>query len=107
MATFKGTNKNETITPTFMSPSVVASGGDFPGSGSDTIRAGGGNDTVAGSQQTVMAQPIICFNSCSNLQEGIKSAAAINFRMGPGGRLTSTSLPRAYVAALLTLNSDR
>jgi Ca2+-binding RTX toxin-like protein len=48
MATFKGTNKNETITPTFVSPSVVTSGGDFPGVGDDTIRAGGGNDTVAG-----------------------------------------------------------
>src|SRR3982751_1958302 len=57
MATFTGTNADETITPGFVSATVVASGGAAPsdaddtinaGGGADLIDAGGGNDTVTG-----------------------------------------------------------
>ncbi len=59
MANFTGTNADETITPSFVSPSVTASGGAVPsgaddvifgGGGNDVIDAGGGNDTVDGGQ---------------------------------------------------------
>lgn len=47
MATFTGTNQDEIITPTTVSPSVTASPpGSKPGSGADQIFAGGGNDIV-------------------------------------------------------------
>jgi Ca2+-binding RTX toxin-like protein len=66
MATFTGTNADETITPTFVSPTVQTSGGNLPsdaadiidarggtdmidaGGGDDLILAGAGNDTVIG-----------------------------------------------------------
>jgi Ca2+-binding RTX toxin-like protein len=57
MANFTGTNSDETITPTFVSSTVTASGGTLPsdgadsidgGAGNDTIDAGGGNDTILG-----------------------------------------------------------
>jgi Ca2+-binding RTX toxin-like protein len=48
MATFTGTNADETITPQAVSPTVAASpAGSKPGFGADIINAGGGNDTVA------------------------------------------------------------
>ncbi len=57
MANFTGTGADETITPLFVSPTVVTSGGTVPsnaadvisgGDGNDTINSGGGNDIVAG-----------------------------------------------------------
>jgi Ca2+-binding RTX toxin-like protein len=46
MATFTGTNANEIITPTFVSPTVKASGGTLPSDGADIIDARGGNDFI-------------------------------------------------------------
>src|SRR5262245_62117905 len=48
MASFTGTKKNETITPTLVSPSVTATGASAPGIGADTIHGGGGDDVIAG-----------------------------------------------------------
>jgi Ca2+-binding RTX toxin-like protein len=50
MATFTGTNLNETITPTFVSPTVVRNPpGSFPGSPTgDTLKGMGGNDILTG-----------------------------------------------------------
>ena len=48
MASLTGTNADETITPTFVSPTVTVVGGTAPGAGADIIDAGGGNDFVDG-----------------------------------------------------------
>ena len=48
MATFTGTNADEIITPTFVSPSVTTSGGTLPTDAADIIDAGGGNDIIDG-----------------------------------------------------------
>ncbi|HTV70704.1 MAG TPA: calcium-binding protein [Rhizobiaceae bacterium] len=48
MATFIGTNANETITATLVSPTVTAIGGITPGAGGDIINAGGGDDILNG-----------------------------------------------------------
>jgi Ca2+-binding RTX toxin-like protein len=45
MATIIGTNNNDTITPTFVSPGVI---GGFPTSGADTLNGGLGADTLNG-----------------------------------------------------------
>jgi Ca2+-binding RTX toxin-like protein len=59
MATFKGTNSDEIITPDFVSPTVTTTGGAHPtnaadvidaGGGNDIIESGGGNDIVTGGQ---------------------------------------------------------
>ena len=44
MATFTGTNADETITPTLVSPTVATSGGSLPSDNADVINAGGGSD---------------------------------------------------------------
>ena len=46
MATFTGTNADETITPSFVSPTVKTSGGTLPSDAADIIDAGGGNDMI-------------------------------------------------------------
>ena len=46
MATFTGTGANETITPTFVSPTVSASGGAAPSDQGDSIDGGGGTDII-------------------------------------------------------------
>ncbi len=46
MATFTGTNADETITPNFVSPTVKTSGGNLPSDAADIIDAGGGNDVI-------------------------------------------------------------
>ena len=46
MATFTGTNLDEIITGAFVSPTVIAVGGNHPSDAADTIDAGAGNDTV-------------------------------------------------------------
>ncbi len=46
MATFTGTNADETITPNFVSPTVSTSGGTLPSDAADIIDAGGGNDVI-------------------------------------------------------------
>jgi Ca2+-binding RTX toxin-like protein len=46
MATFTGTNADETITPTFVSSTVKTSGGTLPSDAADIIDAGGGNDMI-------------------------------------------------------------
>src|SRR4051794_3599667 len=46
MATFTGTNADETNAPAPPSPSVVASGGAAPSAADDTINAGGGVDVI-------------------------------------------------------------
>jgi Ca2+-binding RTX toxin-like protein len=46
MATFTGTNADETITAALVSPTVTTSGGAFPSDAADTIDAGGGVDTI-------------------------------------------------------------
>lgn len=48
MPTFTGTDANETITPTFVSPTVATSGAAAPTAGFDLIDAGGGDDVVEG-----------------------------------------------------------
>jgi len=49
MATFFGTDVNETITPTTVSPTVVRTPpGSFPGPDSDALKGAGGNDTLDG-----------------------------------------------------------
>jgi Ca2+-binding RTX toxin-like protein len=48
MATFTGTNADELITPTSVSPSVTADGAAMPTSGIDTIFGRGGDDIVDG-----------------------------------------------------------
>ena len=48
MATFTGTNLDEIITPTEISPTVVTNGGTAPGAGDDTIEGGGGADILDG-----------------------------------------------------------
>ncbi|MFC7499972.1 beta strand repeat-containing protein [Enterovirga sp. GCM10030262] len=48
MATFTGTDANESITPQSVSASVTTSGGSVPSSAVDMIDAGGGNDHVNG-----------------------------------------------------------
>src|SRR5829696_2601132 len=58
MATFIGTNANETIIPGAVSPTVTVTGNPdlseadliIAGGGNDTIVAGDGNDTVQGAQ---------------------------------------------------------
>ena len=46
MATFTGTDADESITTTFVSPTVTTSGGALPSDADDTINAGGGVDTI-------------------------------------------------------------
>jgi Ca2+-binding RTX toxin-like protein len=46
MATFTGTNADETITPQFVSPTITATGGARPSNASDFIDGGDGNDTM-------------------------------------------------------------
>src|SRR5215472_3981578 len=46
MATFTGTNADEIITPSFVSPTVKTSGGTLPSDAADIIDAGGGNDMI-------------------------------------------------------------
>src|SRR4051812_9680455 len=57
MANFTGTGLDEIIIPSFVSPTVTASGGTTPsnaadfidgGAGNDVIDGGGGNDTLLG-----------------------------------------------------------
>ena len=48
MATFSGTDADETITPSFVSPTVVATGGVAPGADGDILNGLGGNDTLDG-----------------------------------------------------------
>ncbi|WP_343714260.1 hypothetical protein [Inquilinus sp.] len=48
MSVFTGTDAAETITPTFVSPTVTASGQPRPSDEADVISSGGGNDIVAG-----------------------------------------------------------
>ena len=48
MATFTGTNADETITPVLVSATVTTSGGATPSGADDTIIAGGGADTIDG-----------------------------------------------------------
>jgi Ca2+-binding RTX toxin-like protein len=48
MPTFTGTDADETITPTTVSPSVTASGAATPSDLADTINAGGGRDIIDG-----------------------------------------------------------
>ena len=49
MAIFHGTNADETITPTFVSPTVTRNpAGSFPGDTDDHLDGGGGNDTLDG-----------------------------------------------------------
>jgi Ca2+-binding RTX toxin-like protein len=48
MAKFTGTGADETITTTFISPTVIAEGAIMPGNDPDTITGGGGDDTIAG-----------------------------------------------------------
>ncbi|CAN5227065.1 hypothetical protein BH10PSE6_BH10PSE6_00980 [soil metagenome] len=49
MATFTGTDADETITPTMVSPTVTRNpAGSFPGGGSDTLYGGGGDDVLDG-----------------------------------------------------------
>lgn len=48
MATFTGTDANETITPGLVSPTVTTAGGSAPGAAGDILNGGGGNDTLAG-----------------------------------------------------------
>jgi Ca2+-binding RTX toxin-like protein len=49
MATFTGTDANETITPEFVSATVTRNPpGSVPGDAGDTLQGGGGNDTLDG-----------------------------------------------------------
>ena len=48
MANFTGTIADEIITPSFVSPSVTATGGVAPSNSADTIDGGAGNDTIDG-----------------------------------------------------------
>jgi Ca2+-binding RTX toxin-like protein len=48
MATFTGTDADEIITPQFVSPTVMATGGIRPSNASDVIDGGAGNDTIDG-----------------------------------------------------------
>jgi Ca2+-binding RTX toxin-like protein len=48
MATFTGTDANETITPDLVSATVATSGGSVPGAADDILSGGGGNDTLEG-----------------------------------------------------------
>jgi len=48
MAIFTGTDADEIITPQFVSPTVVATGGIRPSNASDVIDGGAGNDTIDG-----------------------------------------------------------
>ena len=46
MATFTGTNADEIITGDFVSPTVIAVGGNHPSAAADVIDAGAGNDVI-------------------------------------------------------------
>ena len=48
MANFTGTNADEIITPSFVSPTVTATGGNLPSNAADVIDGGAGNDTIDG-----------------------------------------------------------
>ena len=48
MANFTGTGADEIITPSFVSSTVIATGGTRPSSAADTIDGGAGNDTIDG-----------------------------------------------------------
>ena len=50
MATFTGTNANETIIPGFVSATVTRNpAGSVPSAADDTLKGAGGNDTLDGS----------------------------------------------------------
>lgn len=46
MATFTGTNADETSTPVFVSPMATATGGARPSNAPDFIDGGNGNDAI-------------------------------------------------------------
>jgi Ca2+-binding RTX toxin-like protein len=48
MANFSGTNADDIITPSFVSPGVTATGAALPSNAADTIDGGAGNDTIDG-----------------------------------------------------------
>src|SRR3954470_10361618 len=48
MANFTGTNADEIIIPSFVSPTVIATGGTTPSNAADVIDGGAGNDTIDG-----------------------------------------------------------
>ncbi len=48
MANFTGTDSGEIITPSFVSSTVTATGGNLPSSAQDFIDGGAGNDTIDG-----------------------------------------------------------